>query len=221
MSCPRLLLWRSLAFSELRSKAFLLSHMMLNNSYRKKLLHAVLYFASKVKMPSKVKIFKLLYFLDFEHYRQTGKSVTNLDYFAYDFGPVPKDFYLEVGENEVPEDFAEFMTILPFESEGTGKKGGIFKAKAKANLTVFSPREQQILEKLTFMFKDADAKQISDISHFKNHPWDKTIKQLGKLAKIEYSLALDSDALVSTEDALETTNERQEMLKNFPLKPRI
>ncbi len=195
--------------------------MMLNNSYRKKLLHAVVYFANKVKKPSKVKIFKLLYFLDFEHFRQTGKSVTNLDYFAYDFGPVPKDFYEEVCDNEVPEDFAEHMTILPFESEETGKKGGVFKAKTKADLTVFSPREQEILEKLSFTFKDTDARQISDISHFKNHPWDKTIKQKGKLAKIEYALALDSEALVSPDDALETTNERQEMLKNFPLKPRI
>lgn len=219
-------LWRSLVSQCFDPKRFsyliqTISHMMLNNSYRKKLLHAVLYFAGKVKNPSKVKIFKLLYFLDFEHFRQTGKSVTNLDYFAFDFGPVPRDFYQEVGDNEMPEDFAEFMTILPFESEETGKKGGIFKVKAKANLTVFSPREQEILEKLVFMFKDVDAKKISDISHFRNHPWDNTIKQHGKLAKIEYSLALDNEALVSPDDALETTNERQEMLKNFPLKPRI
>jgi uncharacterized phage-associated protein len=195
--------------------------MTLNNLYRKKLLHAVLYFATKVKNPSKVKIFKLLYFLDFEHFRQTGRSVTNLDYFAYDFGPVPKDFYQEVGENEVPKDFADFMTILPFASEESGKKGGIFKPKAKPNLAVFSPREQEILERLSFVFKDVDAKEISDISHFKNHPWDKTIKQKGKLAKIDYALALDSEAQVSVDEALEATNERQEMLNNFPLKPRI
>jgi uncharacterized phage-associated protein len=195
--------------------------MRINNSYRKKLLHAVLYFATKVKNPSKVKIFKLLYFLDFEHFRQTGRSVTNLDYFAYDFGPVPKDFYQEVGENEVPKDFADFMTILPFASEESGKKGGIFKPKAKPNLAVFSPREQEILERLSFVFKDVDAKEISDISHFKNHPWDRTIKQKGKLTKIDYALALDSDANVSLEEALEATNERLEMLKNFPPKPTV
>ena len=195
--------------------------MRLNNSYRKKLLHAVLYFATKVKNPSKVKIFKLLYFLDFEHFRQTGRSVTNLDYFAYDFGPVPEDFYQEVGENEVPKDFADFMTILPFASEESSKKGGIFKPKAKPNLAVFSPREQEILERLSFVFKDVDAKEISDISHFKNHPWDRTIKQKGKLAKIDYALALDSDAKVSLEEALEATSERLEMLKNFPPKPTV
>lgn len=195
--------------------------MRINNSYRKKLLHAVLYFATKVKNPSKVKIFKLLYFLDFEHFRQTGRSVTNLDYFAYDFGPVPKDFYQEVGENEVPKDFADFMTILPFASEESGKKGGIFKPKAKPNLAVFSPREQEILERLSFVFKDVDAKEISDISHFKNHPWDRTIKEKGKLAKIDYALALDSNTKVSLEEALEATSERLEMLKNFPPKPTV
>jgi uncharacterized phage-associated protein len=195
--------------------------MMLNNTYRKKLLHAVLYFTNKVKNPSKVKIFKLLYFLDFEHYRQTGQSVTNLDYFAYDFGPVPKDFYQEVGDNVVPEDFAKFLTIVSIASDESGKKGGIFKAKAKPDLAVFSPREQEILEKLSFMFKDLDAKQISDISHFKNHPWDRTIKEKGKLARIDYALALDSDAQISADDALQTTRERTEMLQNFPLKPSI
>jgi uncharacterized phage-associated protein len=195
--------------------------MNLNNTYRKKLLHAVLYFATKVKNPSRVKIFKLLYFLDFEHFRQTGQSVTNLDYFAYDFGPVPKDFYQEVGENEVPKDFQKFMTILPFTSEESGKKGGIFRPKAKPNLEVFSPREQEILEKLAFVFKDLDATEISEVSHFKNQPWDKTIKQKGKLAKIDYTLSLDSDAKVSLDEALEATRERREMLKNFPLKPGI
>ena len=194
---------------------------MLNNTYRKKLLHAVLYFSGKVKNPSKVKIFKLLYFLDFEHFRQTGRSVTNLDYYAYDFGPVPKEFYQEVGENEVPKDFADFMTIFPFASDESGKKDGIFKPKAKPNLAVFSPREQEILERLSFLFKDVDAKEISDISHFKNHPWDRTIKQKGKLAKIDYALALDGDAKVSPEEALECTSERLEMLKNFPPKSTI
>jgi hypothetical protein len=104
--------------------------MMLNNSYRKKLLHAVLYFATKVKNPSKVKIFKLLYFLDFEHYRQTGQSVTNLDYFAYDFGPVPKDFYQEVGDNVVPEDFVHGDHAICLRRER--KKGGHFQSKSEA-----------------------------------------------------------------------------------------
>jgi len=195
--------------------------MELKNSYREKLLHAILFFSTHVKNPSKVKIFKLLYFLDFEHFKETGRSVTNLDYYAYDFGPVPKELYQEVGDNELPVDFSPYLTIVPFASEESGKKGGMFKAKKKPNLSVFSPREQKILERLTEIFRDVDARLISDISHFKNHPWDKTIKEKGKFAKIDYVLAIDSESKVSLEDAVESMKERKEMLDNFPLKPTI
>ncbi len=195
--------------------------MNLNNTYRKKLLNAVLYFAKKVKNPSKVKTFKLLYFLDFEHFRQTGRNVTNLDYYAYDFGPVPLEFYKEVCTNEVPKDFSDALTIAPFESEETGKKGGMFKAKRQPDLSVFSPREQRILEKLAFIFKEVDANTISDVSHFKNHPWDRTIKEKGPREKIDYTLALDDESPVSLEDALEAMRERDEMLKAFPPRPTL
>ncbi len=199
---------------------FLSSSMKLNNTYREKLARAILYFTKNVKNPSKVKIFKLLYFLDFEHFKQTGRSVTNLDYFAYDFGPVPKDLYQEICDNIVPKDLAELVTIVPFASEESGKKGGMFSAKPKAklDLSVFTPREKKILENLAFTFKDVDAKLISDVSHFKNHPWDRTIKNKGKLQKIDYDLAIDSDAKISLEDALRASQERQEMIKAFPLK---
>lgn len=195
--------------------------MNLKNTYREKLLNAILYFAANVKNPSKVKIFKLLYFLDFEHFKQTGRSVTDLDYYAYDFGPVPKELYQEIGNNEPPDDFSPFFDIVEFASEETGKKGGMFKAKQKANLKVFSPREQEILKRLVEIYQDVDAKLISEVSHLKNHPWDKTRKEKGRLEKIDYALAIDKEAKISLEDALNFLKERKEMLNNFPLKPTI
>jgi len=195
--------------------------MNLNNTYRRKLLNAVLYFARKVKNPTKVKIFKLLYFLDFEHFKQTGHSVTNLDYYAYDFGPVPEEFYKQVCDNEVPADFKHHLTIVPFKSDESGKKGGMFKPKTQPDLSVFSPREKRILDNFADMFRDVDAKMISEISYFKNHPWNKTIKEKGPLAKIDYTLALDDEAKVSLEDALDKMREREEMLKNFPPRPTV
>ena len=70
--------------------------MKLNNTYRQKLLIAIIYFTKNVKKPSKVKIFKLLYFLDFKHFQQTGRNVTNLDYFALEFGPVPLLYFIHL-----------------------------------------------------------------------------------------------------------------------------
>jgi len=39
----------------------------------------------------KTKLFKLLYLLDFHHFRETGRSVTGLEYRAWKHGPVPFD----------------------------------------------------------------------------------------------------------------------------------
>ena len=103
--------------------------MRLNNTYREKLLNAILFFCKNTQKQSKVKIFKLLYFLDFQHFKETGRSVTNLDYQALDFGPVPEDFYREIKDDEVPDDFSESLALVPFSNSETGKSGAIFKAK--------------------------------------------------------------------------------------------
>lgn len=39
-----------------------------------RLLQAVVFFASRTQHCGKIKLFKLLYVLDFEHFRQTGKT---------------------------------------------------------------------------------------------------------------------------------------------------
>src|SRR3990170_4026398 len=86
---------------------------VMNNIYREKLLQAILFFATNVHYPSKVKIFKLLFFLDFEHFNETGKSVTNLKYYAFPFGPVPGDLHDEIEELKVPGDFQKYVVIIP------------------------------------------------------------------------------------------------------------
>ena len=62
---------------------------MLVSHEREKMINAIIYFANHTRHLGKIKLFKLLYLLDFEHFRQTGRSVTGLDYRAWKFGPVP------------------------------------------------------------------------------------------------------------------------------------
>lgn len=191
---------------------------METNIYREKLLNAVLYFAANTKFPGITKMSKLLYFLDFMHFKETGYPSIGLEYFAFDQGPVPKSFWLEVKGGNVPEDFKEKFAIIPKpeESESNYKE---FKAKASPNLSVFTPREKKILENIVFIFKDSKAAEISNISHLKNHPWDITYKRKGKNELIDYLLALDDKAGVSKEDAEESLKEHFEIVKNFSLEP--
>jgi len=44
------------------------------------------------------------------HLKQTGKSVTDLDYFAWEQGPVPRNFFEEIN-NTPKEDLNAIITI--------------------------------------------------------------------------------------------------------------
>ena len=73
---------------------------MLINHERQKLINAIIYFANNTRYLGKIKLCKLLYFLDFEHFKQTGRPVTGLDYFAWPMGPVPVSLYNETSSPE-------------------------------------------------------------------------------------------------------------------------
>jgi hypothetical protein len=59
---------------------------MIVTHHREKLINAIIYLADHTRYCGKTKLLKLLYFLDFSHFKQTGKSVTGLDYFAWQMG---------------------------------------------------------------------------------------------------------------------------------------
>jgi hypothetical protein len=70
---------RILAHAPLERAPFKPSAAMLVTHEREKLINAILYFAHETKYLGKFKLFKLLYLLDFEHFRLTSHSVTELD----------------------------------------------------------------------------------------------------------------------------------------------
>ena len=152
---------------------------------------------------------KLLYFLDFMHFRQTGKSVTGLDYFAWEKGPVPVDLFMELSNNMNPDMAAaihklsgeDFQKIIP---------------KEKFDSQYFSKNEMKLLERIAYIFRDATADKIVETSHLKNYPWDRTLKDKGLKKKIDYMLAIDNDdGSLSYEKAKERLEERQEMYSLF------
>ena len=83
---------------------------MLISHNREKLINAAIYFADNTQHCGKIKLIKLLYLLDFEHYRQTGIPVTGLEYRAMKMGPVPMALFEEWEALE--PDFAEAIAIV-------------------------------------------------------------------------------------------------------------
>jgi len=156
---------------------------MIITHYREKLINSIIYFARNTNKCGKVKLMKLLYFLDFCHFKQTGKSVTGMDYYAWKMGPVPKDLFEEL--DDMKADLGEAINIVTYDN---------FKKivpKKKFDNSYFSKREMKLLEELSYVFKDANADDMTEVSHLENEPWDKTLKTKGMLEKIDYLLAVD------------------------------
>lgn len=182
---------------------------MIITHHREKLINAIIYFAGKTKYCGKTKLMKLLYFLDFTHFKQTGKSVTGLTYYAWQMGPVPKDLFEELSGKMKPDMKAAIQGL-------SGEGFQQIQPKAKFDNQYFSKKEMELLEGIAFIFKDAKADAMVEASHLKNEPWDRTLTGKGEFKKIDYMLAVDSEVVsLSYDEASERNEERTEMIKLF------
>ena len=189
------------------------------NHTRRKLLNAVLFFAKNTRNLNTTKLCKLLFFLDFTHFRQTGYPVIGLHYHAFDRGPVPRNFWLEIKDGKAPDDFRESLSIQVNNNTDQEYKELCFAAKALPDMRVFSPREQKLIENLAEIYKNATARELSEISHLKNTPWDRTYHTSGPNSPIDYHLALDAEAPCNYQQADEKLREFFAVSMNFSLSP--
>jgi uncharacterized phage-associated protein len=189
------------------------------NVYREKLLNALLFFAREMEHANMTKMCKLLYYFDFTHFEQTGYPAIGLVYYTFERGPVPRDFWLEVKDGAVPEDFKGKLVMSERrEDSDPSFKEYEFRAKIEPDLSVFTPREEEILKNMVTMFKDCTAKDMTKVSHWKDEPWGIAKKQKGQNQPIDYLLKIGKDASISREAAEETLRDFFELLHNFSLK---
>lgn len=156
---------------------------------REKLLNLIIYFVRNTGYCGKTKLFKLLFFADFECFKETGKSISGLEYFTWPNGPAPVELANEFGRPS--QDFQRTFSVAKFSDTDrlniTPKQGIVFDNR------YFNKKELEILENLAYIYKDAFAKDMVEISHLKNSPWSKTLETKGKNKLIDYILAFDND----------------------------
>lgn len=163
---------------------------MLISRSRQKLINAIVYFAANTRYCGKVKLFKLLYLLDFAHFRETGKSVTGLEYLAWKMGPVPLDL---VQEWDQPEpDFLDAIRICPEQVIDYTRE--LAKPIVSFDDSLFTKRELRLMAGLAARFCDDLSKPLVNITHAERGPWDKIWDDgRGENHRIPYSLAIPDD----------------------------
>ena len=164
----------------------------ISSNARQKLINAIVFFASNTQFCGKIKLFKLLYLMDFEHFSQTGKSVTGFEYQAWKFGPVPTDL-MEEWEDLSP-DMAQAVHI-EFEKEIDYYRQAV---KVNTGITfddeLFTPRELRIMSALAEKYHKTKSEKLIDVTHQQNGAWDK-VWQNGRGAQqyIPYALSIQND----------------------------
>lgn len=184
---------------------------MLKSRSRDKLLHAINYFVHNTKYCGKVKLYKLLYFLDFQHYMEVGRSVTSLEYFAWPKGPVPVEL-----QNEF-EDPRPDMTAAMHVTEKSVPKGDNKMLKIEPLVDfdedLFSKREMRILSGLALEYCGAYAKDMIEQTHLENLPWNRVYNKEGKRQElIPYEYALKKG---DHDQAAATALDHEEFERNY------
>lgn len=181
---------------------------MLITHEREKLINAILYFASHTRHCGKIKLFKLLYLLDFEHFRQTGRSVTGLDYRAWELGPVP--IHLMQEWEELKPDLAAVVSIQPERVIDYVRETVV--PQAEFDDRHFSKRELRLMEELADRYRDVFSPKMIDVTHVENGAWDRVWNDgQGFDQPIAYDLALAEDA-PHREAILEAADEYRAMI---------
>jgi uncharacterized phage-associated protein len=114
----------------------------------------------KQEFNDKLKLNKLLFYVDFYHYKNYGTSISGLSYRAIQYGPVPANYdniytYLE-NEKIIRSEWVR----LP-----NGSAREVFKSENDFEVSSFSLQELETINVIIERFKDISTWDIVDLSH--------------------------------------------------------
>ena len=131
------------------------------NGYTKldftKVINVILFFAKEGVL--KTKLLKEMFYADFINYKNTGKSITGLEYAKITYGPVPDDkdkIICECIENNFIEEKVEYKNDYECHN--------IISLK-DFDKNIFDDDEIDSLNKVKEFFKNFKSKEIAEFSH--------------------------------------------------------
>jgi uncharacterized phage-associated protein len=163
---------------------------MLISRDREKLINTIVFFARNTAYCGKTKLFKLLYLLDFHHFRETGRSVTGLEYRAWKHGPVPFALMQEWDQRE--PDLVTAIDVVPERVIDYDRLR--IEPKAPFDDSHFTKRELRLMKEIAERHRDDMTPLLIGLTHEERGPWDKIWDGgRGNDARIPYPLAIPDD----------------------------
>ncbi len=134
---------------------------------QKKYKNAILFFAQKIQNGTlgKLKLMKLLYYLDFDFFEKYGRSVTGDQYLRFEHGPVPR-MAAKIIE---AMDGKEIKITKRKVADGYNDQQHI-EARGEFDLNVFTKEELLMLEEVATKWEKFTGAEMRDASHGEA-PW--------------------------------------------------
>jgi len=135
---------------------------------KKKYKQALLYLASKIPFADhgRVKFYKLLYFADFNHYHEFGKSITNESYRKLALGPAPCHYQQII--DELQSEGAAEIGSLPVAPQYQDRE--TLRPKVPYDESMFTLEELATLKEVAEYYGRMTGNDLTAISH-QDPPW--------------------------------------------------
>lgn len=183
---------------------------------REKLLNAIVFFTENTKHCHKLKLFKLLFLLDFEIFKKTGKTTTGLEYFAWPMGPVPNALFDELKSPKPDLRAAVLITEMP-KSDGFDGVGLNFKARVPFDEGCFTSRELDEMARLVELYYGILGEMMTDVIHERGSLWDLIYKVEKKhQERLPFERGLDGKpGTITKQEAVQIADEAEELASLF------
>jgi len=148
---------------------------------QKKYKNAIIFFAKRIQNSTlgKLKMMKLLYYLDFDFFEKYGRSITGDEYLRFDNGPVPR-----MGEKILKQMEGKEIKITR-RKIGNGYNDQMhIEALADFDVNVFEREELLMLEEIAGKWEKFTGTEMKNASHGEA-PWIATSSD----GIIDYNLA--------------------------------
>lgn len=139
--------------------------------------NTIIYLCSKLGgvIKGKKKLYKLLYYVDFDmfEYKESMSTITGTRYYAWRMGPVPEPSVFSdliekmQNENKIKVDRQD---IEKYETPTTME---IYSTDTKPNINLFSEDEIKILDRVVSHYGNLTGSQLETLTH-KEAPWIST-----------------------------------------------
>lgn len=109
-------------------------------------------------------LYKLLYFIDFDHYERYEEQLIGATYIKREYGPAPLEF------QEIVKAMVSENELHACEADYYGRRQKRYLALREPDLSVLDGREIQTIDEVVSRLSDMSASKITEYSH-KDLPW--------------------------------------------------